>query len=861
MDYHTADFLFADTETYLMQHKQTTPKQVCTFYQLGEELGLTSNGDKDFVDWHRKYLFPNNLVVAFHNTGFDTPVIHRTFIEQGKRDWESVNKLCEKLRAGEIYCTALAEKIIDIGTHGCTSSLNPVYSPRWRSESNPFGLYNPRYGYADLVKRYAGVDLSEDKKSLIRVSFDSLDKVPSDKYPDDAIEYGSNDIVYFPEIIGSQIEKQELIFNQEDTRPVNNIMAHYTERAHWLAFATARGVNLDPEKKDEVEKRVQKVLEQEYMGVLFDDILTKEEVSNWKHLWPNAMAKGLSLKNPPIPAMPYAKGTKDHAEDCPKKGECECPVKMKKPIKETGNAQLVKIFALEWIKSFGAEIIAEKVATGEYTPTGKEKFKNEFTIIWPDDVTKENRPRVKFSESCLSLEGDIIEEWSHCDVFTPEQEAFQFVWQVYEERSSVAKIVSTEIPRMLDDNGDMAELLHATFDAIKNTGRTSSSASKFFPSFNGQNVYSKIRDCYRAAPAGKVCRFTGSTAKKGFFLVSLDYDAMELCTLAQSMLDIVGYSEHASIINKGWDCHSYCAGMLAYRMDDDFRKICNDNDIHDPDDIYIKFVSSDGTGEKCIEGFIDTDLVDHLGQRPFGHDMKTFFDAYRTFAKIVGLAIPGGMGAKTACKNAKEKSKVDISLKDMEAMFDIYFEVFKSVKEYKEQVLKVEMVDDSAYQWAHPDADLNDSFASTRYKYTSALGMVRKNCFHNVALNGRVLQTPGAEGMYCAFNELSRRCYDKIYSEQVGSKLFGNFWISIPIHDEMFGEVKADHPDQVREVLDEVKNVMEVYFKEEITPDIDMNADYVCMMNWSKKARKVVDSEGRIVPFDNVDYWKQVGVA
>ena len=91
----------------------------------------------------------------------------------------------------------------------------------------------------------------------------------------------------------------------------------------------------------------------------------------------------------------------------------------------------------------------------------------------------------------------------------------------YRDRQAVQKLVTTDMPRMEwpKGSGQPAEFLHPSYDVLKETGRTSSYASKIYPSTNAQNPHPRVR--------------AAIIPRDGYYLYSSDFSSMELVTLAQ----------------------------------------------------------------------------------------------------------------------------------------------------------------------------------------------------------------------------------------------------------------------------------------------------------------------------------------
>jgi hypothetical protein len=72
------------------------------------------------------------------------------------------------------------------------------------------------------------------------------------------------------------------------------------------------------------------------------------------------------------------------------------------------------------------------------------------------------------------------------------------------------------------------------------------------------------------------------------------------------------------------------------------------------------------------------------------------------------------------------------------------------------------------------------------------------------------------------------------------------------VHDELFGEVREDSPEEIDFYVDYVKQRMESIFRI-ITPDVKMVAEPALMRRgWYKIAEEVRDANGHYIPWDDL---------
>jgi len=381
--------------------------------------------------------------------------------------------------------------------------------------------------------------------------------------------------------------------------------------------------------------------------------------------------------------------------------------------------------------------------------------------------------RIAASEEVLE---DLVEHNNHIDA--------------YVERQKTRKIITTEIPRM------DSYIIHFPFWILKETGRTSSSASKLYPSANGQNIDPRVRQCYQARP--------------GMVLCSVDYSYLELCTLAQTVWKLFDFSILKEIICAGVDPHAFLGAQLAYALDTNFNIVCSGRKATRADEIYEAFIL----------------CKDTANQQP----IQDFFKKYRTFAKPTGLGYPGGLGPKTFIKFAKGNYGIRIDLDTATRLREVWFDTFPEMRDYFDWI-----------QSSCTDPNHHDKFA-----YVSPLGMYRANCAFTSACNGKALQTPAAEGAKLAIWNVQRACFDP----EEKSLLYGCYLVNF-LHDELIVEMPDDK--RVERRANEISRLM-VVSMEEICKDVPIKAEPTLMYRWDKFVEPTFNEAGNLIPSNTREF-------
>lgn len=188
---------------------------------------------------------------------------------------------------------------------------------------------------------------------------------------------------------------------------------------------------------------------------------------------------------------------------------------------------------------------------------------------------------------------------------------------VLAKNKTVNKLLSTYVQPMVDS---FDTTMNCGYNVLVATGRTSSNGSKFkvwnpwwpegvkssVEETMGTNVQNwprrpGIRDCIRA--------------REGHHLISCDYNSLELRTLAQACLWLVGRSTFAKGYNEisDWDPHSYMAGVI-----------------------------------------LGIDYEEALVRKK----LDPTFKPYRNIGKEINFSLAGGVGAKTFANTANIEEEV-----------------------------------------------------------------------------------------------------------------------------------------------------------------------------------------------------------
>lgn len=764
-----------DTETHRIGPGAIAPPMVCLSQAAQIDDGkqvtrLTSTGDGDQLRVNCELVLePGHLLIG-QNTAFDLAVLVTKFPELEKAVWD-------KLEAGEVTCTMIREQLLNLSTHG---NLDFMSTPDG-------GRVKLGYSMKDLVLQYFGKDISGDKddEDAWRTNYDTLDGVPSDKFPPDARAYAIDDAVHTLEIFN---EQEKRVKSKSGYASLHTQSLHTA--AHFALFLmTIRGMEVDPEEF----KRVQKMLDAELAPAKLRRLIES------------------GILRPGSPEEPYAK-QRARAKDL---------------VREF-NPDATVIDFNEWREELEAAGIKFKKAV-------KPSINKKKLTALVEELCEEHRmPVKKTDKGGTCADAEVVANLSGLDDTMAE----------YEARQKLQKLVTTELPRMTWE-GEIAKSVHFNFRPLLETGRTSSFASKLYPSGNGQQIDPRVRPCYKA--------------RDGHLLVSVDYSTLELCTTAQITYDLFGKSVHRDKINAGVDLHSFLGSQLALHLHADFGELCRKAEIEDdPDAVYAEFRNCKGHEDSAV---------------------AEFFAFYRKFAKPVGLGYPGGLGPITFISIAKKSYGVDIA-EIASTMDQSEFEVTGSLLFYAKKLFG--MTNDT-FEWngrlraialalklrdiwlnTYPEMALyfkhvadncgdehNESIGERDdgrpvkgLCYTSPMGMHRAGASFTSVANGLCMQTPSAEGAKIACIMVTRACRD----ESVGSILYGSHPVDF-VHDEILAEIPDD--DKAHERVVEMQRIMEKAMQC-VVSDVKIGTEGALMRRWDKRAEPVF-VDGRLVVWEPKD--------
>jgi hypothetical protein len=812
-----------DTETEPITYQNPIPAMMCMTYSNTRDLkGSIKTPWEHKIDQQFKEMYNNGQHSVGHNTSFDLSILAFQYPDL-------LPYIFDALDRGLIHDTLLREKLLMLTLHG-------------NFEMIELNGCNVRLGYklVDLEKKYLDIDRSDlkDNEDAPRMHYDIYKDVPLAKWDKAFIDYAVDDAINTGLIYEAQEKERQRCIEMTGYDPFK-VETFRVKISFALRLLECVGSQLDPEMVKEVTERFRT----EYAQPRLRNPL---------------LAAGLLIDA--LPPQPYAKGTLDHTAACEglkntkeqkqlrKNKACGCPPKMKRAEPEHNPTK--PLFRYIWnlahqnpeIKAWPSDGCASDLRKADIYKTvieGK-AFKPEIiagtvvdgVAVFPDDI---------------KLKTD--EVWS--STFA----ALDPLLTIWAERKALRKIITDYLPKMYytDENGvtEPATTIRGSFYPLCLTGRSSSSASKLYPSRNEQNVDPRVRPC--------------TIAREGNLIVSTDYNGMELGTLAQKCVNLFGHSVMADNINAGIDNHAYLAAQIAAAMDTNFAQGLQDDHITTKEAIYRIFSQLKTFKEVCTfaafcETFKEKYRQDESKELDRPVLWSDFFTHYRMISKTTGLGFPGGLGAATMVAFAKGMYKLDLTVEVAKQLREVWLETYPEMGQYLDWVNK-QCKDPHNLPIEYED-DSGEIKKKTFYAYDTPRGMHRARCGYCEAANGAGLQAFSAEGALEGLYRVQKAMWLAGYDGPLDdisnflsivdpkSLLDGSYSINF-LHDEIIWETPVNNTTSLNvcgETVDVVENIM-VVAMQEITPDVRAGVESAAMNRWYKKAEEIRDEHNNLVPW------------
>ena len=348
------------------------------------------------------------------------------------------------------------------------------------------------------------------------------------------------------------------------------------------------------------------------------------------------------------------------------------------------------------------------------------------------------------------------------------------------ERSGVEKILTTYVPILFQGTQGP---ISTSYNELVASGR----ASAFNPNLQNPPRKGGIRECFVPRP--------------GYLYALCDYSFVELVTLAQTCLDLFGWSTLADAINAGLDPHlDMAASDLGIPYDEARRR----------------------------KG--DPDVSEH-----------------RQRAKARNFGFPGGLGAGTYVAYA-EGYGVYLSEHEAKQEKEKWFAKWPEMRLYYDHFGRMTLGDQTFTAVQLPTGRVRGGVGfcdgcNTFFQGRAADGIKRagwyvtKECY---------LRDPyPADTAYDASEPVQRTLGVLRAGIPQGSPLYGSRPVLF-LHDELILEV----PEQTAaEAAQRLSDVM-IAGMREVVPDVRVGTEYALVRRWYKGAAPAFDAAGRLIPWE-----------
>lgn len=189
----------------------------------------------------------------------------------------------------------------------------------------------------------------------------------------------------------------------------------------------------------------------------------------------------------------------------------------------------------------------------------------------------------------------------------------------------LSSVLDRDVPALIQG---VSLPIHPRINSLLETGRVSMSDP------NLQNISRQMKGAISRVPDIRAC----IRPRPGNVFVSADYGALELCTLAQTCIRLLGWSTLADALNRGVDPHTEMASRIAGIT---YARACELKDAEDPE-----------------------------------------FDKIRQTCKVANFGFPGGLGAAAFVSFARKSYGVRLTEEEARDLKRIWLETWPEMRDY-----------------------------------------------------------------------------------------------------------------------------------------------------------------------------------
>ncbi len=389
------------------------------------------------------------------------------------------------------------------------------------------------------------------------------------------------------------------------------------------------------------------------------------------------------------------------------------------------------------------------------------------------------------------------------------------VLDMYRERVGLSKIKTSFMPNLTGGR------VWSNYDILKETGRVSSYGNSdkakrrpLYPAVNIQQIPRKdgVRECF-LPPTGEPT--LPCAVPPNWVLCSMDYSALELCSVGQVTYSLFGFSVHREKINAGYDLHSYLGSGMAMPLAPHVVDGTSDHEL-----AYMAL-------RKYAKAKLpDDDDVSEMAE--LIRKMRKEAGSWRNFAKPTGLGYPGGLGPATLVTFAKATYGVEMTEQQALAFRDLWHAIYPEMKPF--------------FAWVNKQTDTQKPSDGLYVYETQGFNRFRAGASYCATANGKAMQSLSADGAKRATAWMGRACFGGLDKSSPYFLLNGSLLAAF-IHDELLTAFPDDVLLTERCLLG--SNLMVEAMRKSM-PDVKITVEPACMRRWTKAAEaEYVDSPGR----------------
>lgn len=503
--------LSLDSETYLLAPGIAAPRMVCltTCDEQGDAHLLLRDDAipllHDLFDAGHgsQAREADKFEFVLHHARFDMAVF-------AAADPALLPKIMRLYDEGRVRCTMVREKLLALA-RGELADEDETGAKR-----------NIRFGLDKCILRRFQVDISASKAHVEgegdrarvvgnanawRLRYAELDGVPVERWPPEARAYALDDSRWNLALFDDQTRELHAEGGTGDTVPDEPAQAR---AAFWLYLMSVRGVRTDPVAVNRLAARTR--AEYERMNAIIREAgVLRPQMKKGERVWVKDMAALRSRVTTAYGGRPpmTAGGTKE------KKDGSKAPPAVSTEREVLTGAADPEI--MRWVGELEHEIVDARSAAGlpDLTPAEMATVVRDVSVAAAEHFAGRIDARTG-----LPASADTIYNW--------------LVLHAAGERSGVEKVLTTYVPILFQ--GTQGPIC-CKFNELVASGRGSS----YEPNLQNPPRKGGIRECFVPRP--------------GYVYALCDYSFIELVTLAQTCLDMFGWSALADAINAGLDPH------------------------------------------------------------------------------------------------------------------------------------------------------------------------------------------------------------------------------------------------------------------------------------------------------------------